>query len=160
MILVAQFLTGCATFQVNGVDVYDRQAEHSATHDELRLLVQEALRSTDHRRVIGWDFVFSSAWFAKIDNSGNVVIADGMTLVEDKVIFLKVHKCFAHSAIFHELGHVYLSATNNGDGDMAHKNKTFWGSIESVENRFIKRYCPPGYDPNNVNPPTEINIRN
>jgi len=158
VILVAQLLTGCATFQVNGVDVYDRQAEHTATENELRLLVQEALRNTDHHTVLGWDFVFSSAWFARYNEEGNIVVADGLTVAEEKVIFLKVHKCFAHSAIFHELGHVLLAAKNNGDGDDWHKNKEFWRSIKDVEARIIKRYCPTGYDPSNVEAPTKIQI--
>lgn len=159
VVLVAQFLTGCATFQVNGVDVYDRQAEHTATHNELRLLVQEALHSADHRQVLGWDFVFSSAWFAQMASNGTVVVADGLTVVEDEVMFLKVHDCFAHSAIFHELGHVELYK-KYGDGDKEHKRKEFWRNIKSVETRFIKRHCPPDYDPDNVKPPTEFEVRN
>jgi len=158
VILVAQFLTGCATFQVNGVDVYNRQADNKATENQLRLLVQEGLSSTDHHTVLGWDFVFSSAWFAKYDSKGNIIIADGLTVVEDRVMFLKVHKCFAHSAIFHELGHVLLAAKNKGDGDHEHKNKKFWENIKDVEARFIKRYCPPDYDPSDTKPPTKIEI--
>lgn len=159
-IIIITFLTftGCATINMGGVHVFDRQVDTHANHDDLRNLMQEALTAVDNYRDIkGWDFVFTSAWLAKQLPDGTIEVADGLTVIEDRVTYLKVHPCIGHSAVFHEVGHISLFY-KYGDGDMKHTRRDFWSRIESKEERAIEKLCPPDYDPSSIKPPSALNI--
>ncbi|MHA2280227.1 MAG: hypothetical protein ACXAC5_05125 [Promethearchaeota archaeon] len=91
-----------------------------------------------------WDFVFMSAWIGQQMPNGNIAIADGRTDFLDKVIYLKVHECYWHSAIFHEMGHVIL-LHKLGNKGFGHKHK-IWEKIKSIEDTVIKDLCSSDYD--------------
>lgn len=146
------------TTRFAGIEIHDKQIRNKASSDELRLLVEEALRTTDSRILRGWKFVFGSSWLIEVSD-GRMIITDAKTIKKDKTIFLKVHKCFAHSAIFHEIGHLFLH-TKFGDEDEYHSNVNFWSSIKGIETRFIERYCFPGYDTSFTRPPRRNEFRN
>lgn len=156
LIILMAIAPGCATFSVNGLDIYDKQSDiGAATHQELRLLVQESLSGIDHRLVSGWKIVFTSTWLGKENEEGDLEFAAGLTVPNKKTIYLKVHNCFAHSSIFHAVGHVMLYE-KLGDEDIDHNDVYFWGRVHSTQTMFIHRYCPPYYDPQSITPPTKM----
>lgn len=143
-------LCSCATYNYRNINVYDRQVDTNLQEYEMKQLIDYAYGVIDPRYHFifkDWDFVFTSAWLGKKIGNNEVAIADGLTDVENKVIFLKVHKCHWDNAIVHEMHHV-IQWFFEGTLDYEHEELFIWGPVREREKEMLKR-CPPGYKRSN-----------
>jgi len=141
--------TSCAipSYTIDGkVKVFDRQVDTKMTQEQAQMLFQYAFSHTflfaeDFR---DWDFVFTSSWYGVPLKDGRIALVDGMTIMKDKVIFLKVHECYGDSALIHELAHVYR-AWHGETEDREHKDREFWNTEAEMTQEMIDALCPKGY---------------
>jgi hypothetical protein len=140
------FLTSCASYHVRDINIYDKQVDTFMLELEGRLLINNALKVVRNEEVFkNWDFVFISGWIGKELPDGKIIVADGNTDYLNKVIYLKVHKCFWHSAIIHEMTHA-IRFYNSGNKDLRHTDK-IWKKIDKIDAKIIKEKCPADYNP-------------
>ena len=152
IIIIALALSGCATFKTQGISVYDKQADTNLNDEQIRLLISDATDVLNvkgylkARQVKNWHFVYTSAWLGiPIPGTDDIILADGLTDVEMRVTYIKVHKdtCWAESSTLHELAHV-VQYLERGIEDRHHTNKEFWKDIDQWENMLLREYC--GYN--------------
>lgn len=145
LLLVFLMLTSCASYSIKGVNVYDKQVDTSMSERDGKALVSYAMNVMGNNKLFdSWDFVFISAWLGLEMPDGRIAVADGRTDHLNKVIYLKVHDCPWHSAIFHEMGHV-IRLYESGNKDFGHEDP-MWDRVKLIEEDAIKRYCPSDYD--------------
>jgi hypothetical protein len=184
IILSLFLLGGCAipSYTVGNVKVFDRQVDTHMTQEQAREIIdytfsipawedilvgpmaiyKDSIDQTDgfyyqffQTIFDGWHFVFTSNWRGVPFEDGRVALVDGVTVIKDKVIFLKVHKCHGHSAIIHEVGHVIRQHFGLPE-DREHKDFEFWMVIKWLEDKMIKDLCPADYEPDKL--PKQIEI--
>jgi len=164
-------LNACASYTHRGINVYDKQVDTDLTQKQAEKIIDYAFQEPAWKDILsgpmaifedsidqtdgfyaqffeqmfdGWDFVFTSAWLGVPLSDGRMALADGMTIVKDKVVFLKVHDCYGDSAILHEIGHVVRQHFGLPE-DREHKDYEFWMIMKWMEDRMIDHFCPENY---------------
>lgn len=133
------FSYGCATFTHRGISVYDRQKDTYMTTSEMEKAIDYALDKLKNEKMYdGWDLVFMSGYYGVMTPDGKIIVADGATFHNKRVIFIKVYKCYGDSALIHEMAHVIV-------GDMLHRQKLFWEKIDEMGEKMAKDLCPKEY---------------
>lgn len=171
-------LSGCATFTHRNINIYDRQRPPIAITEtrlvvenmigafgfeqnrvaiietKTKVLIDYVISKLGHEELFeGYDFVFISNWVNQ-STSDEVAVGDGLTDLDNKVIYLMVRDCFADSAILHEMSHV-IHADKRGNGDQNHIDKVWWSVMKIMSDNMIKHYCPLDYVRHDI-PPTLI----
>lgn len=180
LLVILLLLSGCATFTHRDINIYDRQTGVMTVESETRFVVENVIgvfgfeqnrtspmqiktkelidyviSKLGHEELFkGYDFVFMSGWLIQSGPNGNMVVGDGLTILEDKVIYLKIRGCFADSAILHEMSHV-IHANGRGDGDQGHMDKVWWSVMSDMTDEMVKKFCPADYTRNDI-PPSRI----
>ena len=148
-------LTSCASYKVNNINVYDKQLTNPMSKKEGKALINSAIRST---KILGftdsdkffknWDIIFMSDWLGIYGPNNTIGIADGVTNYENKIIYLKVHDCFWHSAILHEMMHALIFHKTGSKESYYHPHKgKIWNKVKSLNIKIRKKMCPLDYNP-------------
>jgi len=162
--------TSCASYTYRGINVYDKQIDTYMTQEQIKEVVDYTFSRPAWKDILsgqmevfgidqtdgfyaeffehifaGWDFVFTSNWHGVPLEDGRVALVDGITIVKNKVIFLKVHKCHGDSAFIHEVGHVVRQHFGLPE-DRAHKDYEFWMIMKWLGEEMIDDLCSENYE--------------
>lgn len=94
----------------------------------------------------GWTILFTPNWYAVPLEDGRVVLTDGITYPDQRLMLLTVHDCQGHSAFIHEFGHVIRDYFGMSE-DLAHSDYKFWSPINRLMQDMTWDLCPDDYIP-------------
>jgi len=173
-IILSLFLTACVnSYTIGEVKVFDKQVDSTMTRAQAESLFYHAFRDAGWSDVFAslkienantlywfqdalkdWDIVFTSGWLAT-RNGDSIYIANGLTDFENRVMYLRVAKCYGDTAFIHELGHIVRWKAGL-DPDALHDDKIFWDAVNKMNDNLMVSLCHRGYTRDE--PPTTFQL--